>query len=356
MERKKQQSNELRAITELWIAELDQQWHFQYEKLVDFKRQYGHCQVPSGYEQDKSLLDWVSNQRENFNKKRMQQHQKDLLNVLGFVWKVEVAEWQQNDYSAARVSSQNNKAYGASKRWNEHYEKLVEFKRQNGHCMVSQDYEPDKSFGRWVLTQRKLHTNNKLRQDRKRLLDELEFVWNVCNYEWHQQYEKLVEFKRQNDHCIVPTGYEQDKSFGWWILTQRKYLTNNKIQPNRKRLLDELEFVWNVGNYEWNQQYEKLVELKQKNGHCIVPIRYEQDMSFGRWVNAQRKFHANNKMQPNRKKLLDALGFIWKVNSMAVRRSSTTDDVRGLVMASFDTWARSLISLSFFLCLVCVGF
>jgi hypothetical protein len=40
-------------------------------------------------------------------------------------------------------------------------------------------YEQDKSLGHWVDTQRRNHVINKMRLDRKRILDEIGFVWNV---------------------------------------------------------------------------------------------------------------------------------------------------------------------------------
>jgi hypothetical protein len=62
------------------------------------------------------------------------------------------------------------------------------------------------------------------------------------------------------------------------------------MRPDRKELLDEIGFAWNAES-QWNQQYEwqdskwkkryeKLIELKRKNGHCLVPKNYEQDKSL----------------------------------------------------------------------------
>jgi hypothetical protein len=75
-----------------------------------------------------------------------------------------------------------------------------------------------------VSKQRSFHKNNKLRPDRERILDEIGFAWTVDAYRnfkpddklWHQQYEKLVEFKRKTGHCIVPSKYKKDKSLGQW--------------------------------------------------------------------------------------------------------------------------------------------
>jgi hypothetical protein len=37
------------------------------------------------------------------------------------------------------------------KQWNKQYKQLVEFKRNNGHCMVTFKYEQDKPLARWGL-------------------------------------------------------------------------------------------------------------------------------------------------------------------------------------------------------------
>jgi hypothetical protein len=43
---------------------------------------------------------------------------------------------------------------------------------------------------------------------------------------------------------MVPFSYEQDKSLGRWVDTQRTYHNNNKLRLDRKELLDEIGFVW----------------------------------------------------------------------------------------------------------------
>jgi hypothetical protein len=220
--------------------------------------------------------------------------------------------------------------------WNKHYEKLVEFKRKNGHCLVPRRYQEDVSLGNWAHTQRHFHSNNTIRPDRKDLLDEIGFSWKVrvaSDKNWHIEYEKLVEFKQKNGHCLVPQKYEEDPSLGTWVNRQRHFHSNNTIQLDRKDLLDEIGFVWEVrataGNYKketdetWRKQYEKLVEFKQKHGHCIVPQRHKEDMVLGKWVNRQRQFHSNNTIQLDRKELLEELGFVWEARARAGKTDET---------------------------------
>jgi hypothetical protein len=135
-----------------------QLWNKQYEKLVEFKRKHGNCLVTSRYQEDASLGWWVSHQRQHHRKNTLQLHRKNLLDKLGFVWRVD-------KYKSAE--------------WNTQYEKLVEYKGENGHCQVPKGYQEDASLGFWVARQRQLHSNNKLRLDRKVLLDEIGFVWKA---------------------------------------------------------------------------------------------------------------------------------------------------------------------------------
>ncbi len=105
------------------------------------------------------------------------------------------------------------------KKWNMQYEKLVEFKRNFGHCRVPKIYEQDKSLGLWVSHQRTFHNNNKLRLDRKRILEDLGFAWNDGAHKinqndklWHHQYEKLVKFKRKLSLIHIPSPRDRQKS------------------------------------------------------------------------------------------------------------------------------------------------
>jgi hypothetical protein len=336
----------------VWSVEIadknDKQWHLQYEKLVDFKRKNGHCNVPASYEQDESLGRWVKRQRKCHTNNKMRQDRMDFLDKLKFVWKVEIVD--SNHWSFEGADSKE-------KQWHLHYAKLVEFERKNGHCMVPSRYEQDKTLGSWVAKQRGYHNINKMRQHRKELLDKIGFAWkskgiilnnnkldlsnsSTLDKQWCQQYENLVEFKRKTGHCIVLLKYyAQDKALANWVRKQRTNHNKNKMRQDRKERLDELGFVWKYegvvnNDKQWRLQYEKLVDFKGKTGHCIVPARYEQDEALRQWISKQRSVDNKNKMRQDRKDLLDTLEFVWGADTLAAR-SSTVDDVSGLVIGSF---------------------
>jgi hypothetical protein len=98
-----------------------------------------------------------------------------------------------------------------------------------------------------------------------------------------------------------------------WVNKQGSFHNKNKLQLDRKKFLDEIDFVWKVDG--WYQQYEQLVEFKRKDGDCRVPSKYEHDKYLGQWVAKQRSFHTKNEIRLDRKDLLDAIGFAWKVDT-----------------------------------------
>ena len=81
-----------------------------------------------------------------------------------------------------------------------------------------------------------------------------------------------------------------------------------------KKRLDELGFVWDPLDVDWENAFAVLVKFKEREGHCHVPKSHgEGDYNLGRWVSFQRTLF--DTMYPDRRKRLDELGFIWDAAS-----------------------------------------
>jgi hypothetical protein len=143
----------------------DKKWNKRYEQLVEFKRKHDHCRVPKRYREDMSLGAWVGNQRRYHVTNKIPIDRKELLDEIGFVWKVRAAG--------------NYKRKTDNETWHLQYEKMAEFKRKNGHCLVRKRHHEDVSLGTWVSKQRGNRAKNKIRPDRKGLLDEIGFAWKA---------------------------------------------------------------------------------------------------------------------------------------------------------------------------------
>ena len=46
---------------------------------------------------------------------------------------------------------------------------------------------------------------SQMTDDRKQKLDALGFIWKVRERaDWNDRYEQLLEYKKENGHCVVP--------------------------------------------------------------------------------------------------------------------------------------------------------
>ena len=239
---------------------------------------------------------------------------------------------------------------------------LTVYKEKHGDCLVPSRYEENLKLGKWVETQRyeytKLQrasggpnvssteiiidskprpTNPRLTEERLRRLESIGFEWKVkhkmkryFDKQWDQMFDRLLKFKEEKGHCMVPKRYPPDIKLGTWVHTQRiqyRKLTtgatkkevqkhtvapvqkggeevNYRLTEDRRKRLEEVGFAWSVRESEngsgqgritrnsyddqWDAMFNRLKEYKESNGHCLVPKRCKEDPKLGTWVDTQR--------------------------------------------------------------------
>lgn len=143
-----------------------------------------------------------------------------------------------------------------SAQWDVRYRALRRYRKEYGHCLVPYNWPVDPSLAQWVKRQRyqyRLKTEGKkstLTPRRESLLSELGFVWDTHEAAWEERRNELEKYKQMYGHCEVPCNHE-NQALAIWVKSQRR---NNKLletgyksalTPERKRRLDEMDFVWN---------------------------------------------------------------------------------------------------------------
>ena len=63
-------------------------WESMFENLVEFKRVYGHCNVPQHWKENKRLGKWVNTQRTTYKRGKMPAEKEKQLNEIGFAWRL----------------------------------------------------------------------------------------------------------------------------------------------------------------------------------------------------------------------------------------------------------------------------
>ena len=129
---------------------------------------------------------------------------------------------------------------------------------------------------------------------------------------WGKGFAVLAKFHARKGHCLPPSRHVEGKfKLGVWVRTQRFYKDNLSVE--RKRRLNALEFVWNWRDYLWEQSFIALINFKQREGHCHVPIFHcEGPYRLGWWVSTQRG--RRKKLSAERKARLNKVGFVWREN------------------------------------------
>ena len=158
----------LDAIDFQWNTRGESFWQKHFDELVAYKREYGDVRVPRLFTKNSKLGEWVTDQRRQFRAKLegkptlLTDERKALLDDLGFIWKVR----DRAD-------------------WNDRYEQLLEFKKENGHCIVPQHYAPNRALGKWVAKQREQYRffregrHSFLTEERIDLLKSINFTWQI---------------------------------------------------------------------------------------------------------------------------------------------------------------------------------
>ena len=283
-------------------------WNVMFEKLEEYKEEYGDCLVPQRYEKDPKLGQWVAHQRKvSTIDDKTKQERRDKLNSIGFVWSVR---------EAGRSSKWD-------KVWNDKFERLVRYKQEHGDCLVPQNYKEYKedtllpSLGTWIRTQRRLYANNKLRSDRMSKLDAIGFVWvagdTLTAYEkqWEEMFAKLEKYRQLHGDCLVPRHYKEDPTLGNWVFNMR--CRRDDLDFQRIARLESIGFVWDTYDKQWEDKFSKLQEYRRENGDCLVPQGYKNDPSLGTWVMTQRR--QRHELDSDRISRLESIGFVWRVRN-----------------------------------------
>jgi hypothetical protein len=96
---------------------------------------------------------------------------------------------------------------------------------------------------------------------------------------------------------------------GSWISNQRTNFKLGTLEPDRVAKLQEIDFVWDVRDEQWEERFSELLTYEREHGNLDVPQRWSGGL--GSWVNNQRQSDKGGELSPERKNRLNAVGFIW---------------------------------------------
>ncbi len=191
--------DELGFVWDLQTQKRDETWMNWYQELENYTKEHGHPNVPQSRPKTK-LANWVMIQRCRRDKSYngnppLTKEQIELLDRLGFRWKVREEQWQ------------------------ERFDQLKLFKEQHGHCNVELVADEDDKLLSWVKSQRNSLAQGKLDEDKKTQLDEIEFSWDskIIDAKWEEMYERLKNYHSEHGNTDVPNRWKEDMKLAVWV-------------------------------------------------------------------------------------------------------------------------------------------
>lgn len=131
---------------------------------------------------------------------------------------------------------------------------------------------------------------------------------------------RLVEYRERYGHVgVTPT---RDRALHTWIANQRSYRVTGTLKAYRLRRMDEMGFPWKPVDYRWEEKCVLLSKYKTRFGHTLVPVRWSEDMSLGRWVAHQRELFRAGHLPEERREFLNSMGFQWGVRKEKVPKQT----------------------------------
>ena len=197
--------------------------------------------------------------------------------------------------------------------WYEQFGALLDFREEHGHCKVPKRYPQNPFLGVWVCNQRKKFKKGKLAEDKIARLEEIGFVWDILEEAWEENFLELQRFREEHGHCKVPKRYPQNPFLGVWVSVQRYAFKKGKLSEDKIERLEEIGFVWDVLEEEWEKNFLELQRFREEHGHCKVSEGYPQNPQLAVWVKTQRNDFKDGKLSENKIARLEELGFVWDI-------------------------------------------
>jgi hypothetical protein len=131
-----------------------------------------------------------------------------------------------------------------SRRWADQFNKLAEFKADNGHCNAPDSWPENLRLARWMMPQRQMYRKWKLSEDWIQRLEAIGFIWCRQEHAWDEMYERLVRYGAVCGDCNDPLGWQEGPQLGSWGVKQRHLKSKELLKDERMKKLEELGMRW----------------------------------------------------------------------------------------------------------------
>jgi len=213
----KDRTDRLNGIGFNWIIRTRDIFDDYVEQLFEYRKLYGHMNVPQQDKKYKKLGRWVNDQRTRKTRGVLSEEYENQLNEIGFVWNT------------------------LDERWNQRFNELKEFHDKFGYFDIPPQITEYPKLYSWTVKLRL----RKPTTDRLAKLKSIGYDWdkesrkvNVDDTGWDKKLLALKEYYEANGHFNV--NYKENESLYNWL----HKLRNRKPSEERLAKLSNIGFHW----------------------------------------------------------------------------------------------------------------
>jgi len=155
-----------------------------------------------------------------------------------------------------------------------------------------------------------------------------QFITTACldklGVTWDERFGELIKFKERFGDCNVPQLDAEYEQLANWVSNQRSLRKVKKISPQRIARLESIGFHWNMLDAFWENRFSELVNFQQQKGHCRVPFDWPENKKLSLWVGTQRQDKKKGKLDSEKERRLQEIGFDWNPAEFAWEKNFVT--------------------------------
>jgi hypothetical protein len=283
-------------------------WSAMFHRYNAHREIYHDVTVFRVAARDPELGNWMKNQRALNKRGILKTDRKRKMDAVGFDWNIR--QWNS---------------------WEDMFGRLKVFWMQNGSCNVSRSRGNDNKLANWVLTQRSRLFKHTISEEQIKLLNTIDFDWRApvittvgnnakgrrnpasCPV-WEATYDRYKAYKKKHDPVITSEVKKADPKLANWMKNQRLTFNTSVMQEDRMHRLKGIGFDFRVPPSEkWKTNFEKLQTFWNQHGH--TKVARGDDPQLCTWARTQRQRHNIKTILEEQVRMLNNLGFDWKINT-----------------------------------------
>lgn len=204
-----------------------------------------------------------------------------------------------------------------SYKWVLLYRYAEKYFREKGDLLVPTNYKVNGyNLGQWISHQRQYYKDGKLYERKIELLNSIGMIWEAFQYKWSIGFNYARQYYEKHKDLIMAANYSTDDfKLGKWICHQRDNYKNSALEKEKIELLNSIEMIWDIHEYQWNIGFNYAKQYSEEHGNLAIIINYViDDFKLGQWISEQRKRYKNSTLSQEKFKALNSINMIWYKN------------------------------------------